>query len=126
LVAPENPEDPEVLAPRAKKWFVFCGIGNPAAFMADLREWGIDALGPRFFRDHHRYTQPEIDALAQQARSLGAEGLLCTEKDRFNLTGIRALPMPTAYCRISMQVDNAEAFWREVQTVVAISRSKRK
>ncbi len=109
---------------RRRKWFAFCGIGNPAAFGSDLREWGFQVCGPRFFRDHHRYTQSEIDELAKQARTAGADALLCTEKDRFNLSSVQSLPAEIAYCRISMQFDKAEDFWREIETNVAISRSK--
>jgi tetraacyldisaccharide 4'-kinase len=114
----------EVKEARLRKWFAFCGIGNPAAFVSDLREWGFQICGPRFFRDHHRYTQQELDALAKQARAAGADGLLCTEKDGFNFAAVKSLPMDIAYCRISMQVDKAEEYWREIETNVAIARSK--
>jgi tetraacyldisaccharide 4'-kinase len=115
----------EVAEARARKWFAFCGVGNPAAFVADLREWGFRICGPRFFRDHHRYTQPEMNELAKQARSAGADGLLCTEKDCFNLASIQSFPLVTAYCQISLHVDRADDFWGEVETTVAIARSKR-
>lgn len=114
----------EVVDARKRKWFAFCGVGNPAAFVADLRDWGFQICGPRFFRDHHRYAQSEIDQLAKQAQAAGADGLVCTEKDRFNLAHVRSFPLPAAYCRITMQVDRAEDFWSEVKTVAAISRSK--
>lgn len=123
-VAGPTPGD-EVRDARRWKWFAFCGIGNPAAFVSDLREWGFQVCGPRFFRDHHRYTQQELDELGQQARAAGADGLLCTEKDRFNLAAVKSLPMETAYCRISMQVDRVNEFWSEIETVVAIARSKK-
>ncbi|HKV47665.1 MAG TPA: tetraacyldisaccharide 4'-kinase [Candidatus Acidoferrales bacterium] len=114
----------EIKGARPRKWFAFCGIGNPGAFVSDVREWGFHICGLRFFRDHHRYTQPELDEIADQARAAGADGLLCTEKDRFNLPVMQSPPMDIAYCRISIQLDKAEEFWREIQTDVAISRSK--
>lgn len=109
-----------------RKWFVFCGVGNPAAFVADLREWGFQVCGPRFFRDHHRYTQAEMNSLAGQARAAGAEGLLCTEKDCFNLGAVTSFAMETAFCRVSLQVDRADEFWKRIQTVVAIANSKKR
>ena len=115
----------EVSDARARRWFVFCGIGNPAAFVSDLREWGFHLAGPRFFRDHHRYTQAEMDEIVAQARAAGADGILCTEKDRFNLADVASLPENLAYCQISLHVDRADAFWSEIETVVAISRSKK-
>lgn len=110
---------------RGKKWFVFCGIGNPAAFVADVREWGFDVCGARSFRDHHRYTQAEIDELCAQARAAGAGGLLCTEKDRFNLGAVESFALEAAYCRITMQVDRANELWSETETRAAIAHSKK-
>ncbi|HEY6465172.1 MAG TPA: tetraacyldisaccharide 4'-kinase [Candidatus Acidoferrales bacterium] len=112
--------DAEIKDARRRKWFAFCGIGNPTAFVSDLREWGFHICGPRLFRDHHRYTQQELDELGKQARAAGADGLLCTEKDRFNLNAVKSLPMETAYCRISMQVDKAKDFWRKIERNAAI------
>ena len=119
-----NDTEIEIKGARQRKWFAFCGIGNPSAFVSDLREWDFQICGPRFFRDHHRYTQQELDDIAKQARAAGADGLVCTEKDRFNLPKMQSPPMDIAYCQISMQFDKAEEFWREIQTNVAISRSK--
>ena len=116
--------DVEVKDARRRKWFAFCGIGNPAAFVSDLREWGFQICGPRFFRDHHHYTQRELHELGKQARAAGADGLLCTEKDRFNLGAVKSLSMDAAYCRISMQVDRGNDFWSEIETNAAIGRSK--
>lgn len=114
----------EIKDARRRKWFAFCGIGNSAAFVSDLREWGFQVCGPRFFRDHHRYTQSEMDEIARQARAAGADGLLCTEKDRYNMELVQCLSPGTAYCRISMQLDKPKEFWSEVQTGVDISRPK--
>jgi tetraacyldisaccharide 4'-kinase len=110
---------------REKRWFAFCGVGNPGAFISDLRDWGFQIYGPRFFRDHHRYTQAEMDEITEQARGAGADGLICTEKDYFNLSAVKNFGLETMYCQISLQVDRAEEFWKEIETVVAISGSKR-
>ena len=53
------------------KLFAFCGIGNPAAFLNDLRTWGLNIVGQKFFPDHHRYNDhddQEILQLANEAR----------------------------------------------------------
>jgi tetraacyldisaccharide 4'-kinase len=104
-------------APRSRKVFAFCGIGNPAAFVADLRRWNLQIAGHRAFRDHHRYQQSDMEALVREARATGADALVCTEKDFFNLAGVRTDAMDVFYCAISLQVDNADAFWRSVMTV---------
>ena len=111
---------------RPMRWFAFCGIGNPSAFVTDLRDWGLDIGGQRFFRDHHRYTQDEIDDMAREAGSLSCDGLLCTQKDYFNLGAVKSYPTDLAYCPMSLEIDRADYFWSEIQTAVAISRSKKK
>jgi len=106
---------------RPKRFFAFCGIGNPPAFVSDLREWGFQVVGQKFFRDHHRYGQQEISEIEAEARGSGAEALICTEKDAFNLGSVRCDGLDVLYCRISMRVDREEEFWREI-----IARTKRK
>jgi tetraacyldisaccharide 4'-kinase len=105
---------------RCKKLFAFCGIGNPPAFLADLREWGFEVVGHRFFPDHHLYTQRDAILIEAEARIAAAEGLICTEKDFFNLRGlrrhVRGDALPVFYCRISMRIDRAEEFWSAIIT----------
>ncbi len=110
---------------RSKKLFAFCGIGNPPAFLADLREWGFEVAGHKFFGDHRLYTQRDAMLIEAQARSARAEALVCTEKDSFNLRGLREDvlrdALPVFYCRISMRIDRAEEFW---SAIAACMRSR--
>ncbi len=98
---------------RGKALFAFCGIGNPGAFYSDLREWGFHIVGHKSFRDHHRFTAADMAEIEKEARKAGASGLICTEKDSFNLPEI--LPcMDFWVCAISLRVDGDEEFWRTV------------
>jgi tetraacyldisaccharide 4'-kinase len=96
------------------KLFAFCGIGNPAAFLDDLHTWGLNIVGHKFFPDHHRYTDKDDQEILRQASAAGASGLICTEKDLYNLRAIYYGKLRTFYCSISMQIDDADAFWRSV------------
>jgi tetraacyldisaccharide 4'-kinase len=126
-LSPVGPGDTrqDISVLREKRWFAFCGVGNPGAFVSDLRDWGFQICGPRFFRDHHRYSQTEMDEMTKQARAAGADGLICTEKDYFNLGGVKNFGLETVCCTISLEVDRGGEFWKEIESVVAISRSKR-
>jgi tetraacyldisaccharide 4'-kinase len=105
-------EHPVDYDPATRKLFAFCGIGNPAAFFNDLREWGFQIAGQRAFPDHHRYTREEVDALADAATASGAEGVICTEKDVYNF-GVDSWRLPNPiFCRIRMRVDRDDEFWR--------------
>ena len=104
-----------------QKFFAFCGIGNPAAFIADLKKWNISVAGQRFFRDHHRYTRDDLGRLAQEAMAAGAEALLCTEKDTYDLPAGVEMPMRVFFCRIALQFNDEEGLWR---TVCAMAEKK--
>ncbi|MGB7749975.1 MAG: tetraacyldisaccharide 4'-kinase [Candidatus Acidiferrales bacterium] len=112
------------VAPEAlPKLFAFCGIGNPAAFLDDLRNWGLDVVGHKFFPDHRRYTARDTQEIQRDASVKGASALICTEKDRYNLPASPQHELPAFYCSISMQVDNPDDFWR---TVLSAAGTRRK
>jgi len=106
---------------RGRKYFAFCGIGNPSSFIADLRDWGFQIVGQKFFPDHHSYRQHEMDAVAEEAYIAGADSLICTEKDVFNLAGVQWRPFDVRYCRISMRVDRSDEFWHAVMAAAESS-----
>jgi tetraacyldisaccharide 4'-kinase len=66
---------------RDKKLFVFCGIGNPAAFVYCLGQQGMNIVGSKFFNDHHAYSRQDIKEIAALASACGAEFAVCTQKD---------------------------------------------
>ena len=93
--------------PRAR-FLAFCGIGNPTAFFDDLRRWGFQLAGERSFADHHVYDAHEITDLELAAASCGADALLCTEKDVWNLRHVQFAAMPVYCCRISLELPGEE------------------
>lgn len=97
---------------REARFLAFCGIGNPAAFFTDARSWGLQALQERSFADHHLYTSREAAELEQAASACGADALLCTEKDVWNLRNVTFEKLPVYCCRISF--DMPEAFWAAI------------
>ncbi|HPY76476.1 MAG TPA: tetraacyldisaccharide 4'-kinase [Anaerohalosphaeraceae bacterium] len=64
-----------------KKVFVFCGIGNPTAFLRSVESLGSILTGKEIFNDHHVYTQSDLVKITKQATTAGAELILTTEKD---------------------------------------------
>jgi tetraacyldisaccharide 4'-kinase len=63
----------------------FCAVGNPESFFELLRQAGIDPVFTRTFRDHHQYTQADIDLLIQESRQAGAQSIITTAKDAVKL-----------------------------------------
>ncbi len=48
---------------------------QPGAFVADLREWGFQIVGHKFFRDHHRYSPADMAEIEKEAKKAGATGV---------------------------------------------------
>lgn len=103
---------------RQHKFFAFCGIGNPAAFFDDLTGWGLLVVGRRRFADHHRYSGAEIRNLEREAAVAGADALICTEKDVFNLPASFASVLPVYACTIRLAINDEDAFWTAVLAAV--------
>ncbi len=111
-----------VSPPEKTSHFAFCGIGNPQSFFDDLRRWGFHLAGTRTFRDHHVYSEKDLQAIERAAHAAGAHALVCTEKDVYNLPPAGFRELPAAYCRMGLQLNDPESFWREVLAAVARHR----
>ncbi len=90
------------------RFLAFCGIGNPAAFFDDLRRWGFQVAGERSFADHHVYDAREAVDLELAAAGCGADAMLCTEKDVWNLRQVQFTAMPVYCCRVSLELPDEE------------------
>lgn len=98
------------------RFFAFCAIGNAAAFFDDLRAWGFQVAGQRSFADHHVYAAREGAELERAASECGADALLCTEKDVWNLRNVPFTSIPAYCCRISLELP--EEFWTALDALV--------
>ena len=86
-----------------KKVYAFAGIANPAYFQASLRSMGSDISGFRKFRDHHHYTQKDINEIRREA---GGHMIITTEKDLVKLRELE-LPENVSALKIEFSVDDA-------------------
>lgn len=105
-----------------KNVFAFCGIGNPKAFFEDAGRWGMAVVGRRAFPDHHRYSQADAREIERCALEAGAEALICTEKDTYNLLFARFRKLPLYACRVTMQIDRPDDFWHELYAIIERKR----
>jgi tetraacyldisaccharide 4'-kinase len=91
-------------------FFVFCGIGNPGAFVSDLKRWGVPLAGQIFFADHHRYTLDDVQTIEKTAAQIGATALLTTEKDFWNLVDVNFSTVPLYISVIDLHVTGENVF----------------
>ena len=101
----------ERLLPPAKPGalFAFCALGHPQAFYADLLVAGLPWLETLSFRDHSSLTPAQIAKMGARARGLGAQSLVCTEKDAVKLTPAHLSACPLPIWVAEQEVLNAEA-----------------
>lgn len=95
---------------QGRRALAFCGIGNPRAFGANLRQWGMDVVAEVAYRDHHVYGAGELHRLEKRAHALGADVLVTTEKDWMNFPAHWTPGMPVFACAVRLEVQNAAAF----------------
>jgi tetraacyldisaccharide 4'-kinase len=73
---------------RGRRWFAFCGVGDPQAFLRQLEFVGGRCAGHRSFGDHHHYIDQDLAALRRDAAAAGADVLITTEKDWVKLSAL--------------------------------------
>ena len=85
-------QPPEMLA--RKRAAVFCALGSPESFVAEVRRLGAEVVHQALFPDHHRPSGPELERLFADARSAQADLLVCTHKDAVKLPRDLLPPIP--------------------------------
>jgi tetraacyldisaccharide 4'-kinase len=61
--------------------FAFCGVGNPDAFLGNLKSSGFNLKGSKIFNDHHDFSEEDMVAIYDEAKKLEVGIILSTEKD---------------------------------------------
>jgi tetraacyldisaccharide 4'-kinase len=94
----------------------FCGIGRPQQFFASIKDGlkdGLKSAGQTLasevaFRDHHSYSQPDIDRLLALKKQTSANGFITTEKDAINLGPLATQLQPLFAAPLRMELESAE------------------
>jgi tetraacyldisaccharide 4'-kinase len=100
----------------------FCGIGNPAAFVRQLRDENLEVAVFETFRDHHRYAQSEIDRVTQRALAAGATALVTTAKDAVKLRSLRS-SLPLFVAEIEIEISEPDKLLALIETAIEAKRA---
>jgi tetraacyldisaccharide 4'-kinase len=101
----------------------FCGIARPKNFLLQLRTAGIEPVAEAFYRDHHAYSERDIQELLKLRKQSEAGGFVTTEKDAINLDGYLATLEPLAVVPVKMELlDAANA----VDTILRVIEERRR
>ena len=104
------------LSQRPDRAVAFAAIGSPDSFLHQLRQSGVIPIDQLWFRDHHAFTDPDLEALGRRARELSAR-LVCTEKDRVKIPPAQLAQLAPFALRIKMHPvdpDSDSAFNRAI------------
>jgi len=86
---------------------VFCGIARPQNFLLQLRTAGIEPVAQALYRDHHAYSERDIQDLLKLRQQSEAESFITTEKDAINLGGFLDALQPLAVIPVKMELADA-------------------
>jgi tetraacyldisaccharide-1-P 4'-kinase len=75
--------------------------------VSQLRAVGIEPVAEKFYRDHHPYTQQDIQELLEIRRQNDAGGFVTTEKDAINLGPLLSMLQPLSVVPVRMELVNA-------------------
>ena len=87
----------------------FCAVGNPQSFFDQLRNSGYELVAEKAFRDHHTYTQKDIDTLTDTATRAGATQMITTAKDAVKLRALH-FSLPYSVFEIEIVIQDEELF----------------
>jgi tetraacyldisaccharide 4'-kinase len=104
-------------------FFAFCALGNPEAFLRDLRNWGLAICGQKIFPDHHRYSARDISTIKQAGEQAGANAFVTTEKDAQNFSAPDFSNAPVYISMIDLAV-SPETDFRNILDQTLATRSK--
>jgi len=101
---------------KGRKVFVFCGIGNPQAFLNTIKMLGCNVVERRVYDDHHYYNSDDVASIYEQAMCGKAKLILTTHKDWTKIARVGALgkPVPLAYLAIELKFISGEDKLRDL------------
>ena len=105
--------------------FFVSGVANHQQAFGAVRAAGWRVEAERGFKDHHRYTRADVDAIARDAAAANAAFVLTTAKDAVRLREVWTNALPLHIAELVLQMDEGDSFTRWVIERVIQARSSR-
>jgi tetraacyldisaccharide 4'-kinase len=96
-----------------RRLLAFAGIAYPEAFRQTLEEVGVEVVELAAFPDHFWYRREDLDRLKARAATLGAEGIVTTEKDWVRLRPAPLPSLPVWVLGVRLRLGEGDGVWRE-------------
>ncbi len=98
---------------KGKKVGAFCGLAKPESFYTALSEQA-EIVKTLTLPDHGTPSFEALTQFALECQKLGAEHLICTEKDHVKLLNVRSLPLPIEVLKMRLTCVWNENVWKEM------------
>ncbi|MFP4482706.1 MAG: tetraacyldisaccharide 4'-kinase [Thermovirgaceae bacterium] len=99
----------------------FSAVGNPESFQAFLESLDVKPRQHVRFRDHHAYSVRDMEHVLRTCTEKGADCLICTEKDIYNLPEGWKPPVPLFVPVVETVVHEMDRF---LESLAGILRPK--
>jgi tetraacyldisaccharide 4'-kinase len=90
--------------------FALAGIARPERVFEDLQAAGWRLGGTLSFRDHHRYTQADVNKIADAVRKTQSHVVVTTSKDLVRLEPLDCTPLALAVAPLMTTIDPEQDF----------------
>lgn len=97
---------------QGKRVGVFCGIAHPEYFEKTVLQEGTEIVCSFAVPDHENFDQFALEAFAVECRDLGAEFLVCTEKDKVKVNLDSPLALPIVWLKTKLGIVHGQEEWK--------------
>jgi tetraacyldisaccharide 4'-kinase len=91
-----------------------CGIAAPESFEGGLRRLGARIELSKFYTDHHRYSDKEIESFIARCGRRNVDAILTTEKDAVRIPRLLDAEVPMYYLRVEIEILKGHEAWRDL------------
>jgi len=100
------------------------GIARPARFFEDVRHAGFDVVRTLAFPDHHRYGRRAINQIQKEARAVGADAIVTTQKDFVRLESWLPFDLPLTTFSLTVSVSPRGPFRAFLRRCLVAARGR--
>lgn len=109
-----------------RRLLAFAGLGSPRGFAETLTAVGVSVAGLVEYPDHYWFAEGDLGDLAEQARHVGADGLITTEKDWVRLRGRSVPSTPVWVLAVRLRLETGgEVLQRSLERTLAPTVARR-
>jgi tetraacyldisaccharide 4'-kinase len=98
---------------RGRRVLLLSALARPAGFRRTVASLGAEVVAERTFRDHHRFTEAELDEALRTAAKAGCDRVVTTEKDAVRLPAAAAQDDRVCVVRIEAEILAGETVLQE-------------